>query len=92
MKTYQIALPDEIAAFVDRVLSEKQWDSVDSLIAYALLQVESEMSLDDPADFNSLRNAVQIGIEQADHGELIDGPSVIQRLRDKLNTARKQPT
>jgi hypothetical protein len=92
MKTYQIALPDEIAAFVDRVLNAKQWDSVDQLVAYSLLQVESELALDDSADFESLRQAVQIGIEQADRGELIDGPTVLQRLRDKLEAARKQPS
>ena len=32
MKTYQIALPDEVAAFVDRVLAEKKWDAADAVL------------------------------------------------------------
>ena len=92
MKSYQVTLPDEIAAFVDRVLAERKWDSVDHLVAYALLQVESEPTCDDAAELDALRKAVQVGIDQADRGELIDGPTVMKRLRDKLEAARKQPT
>ena len=92
MKSYQISLPDEIASFVDRVLAEKKWDTIDSFVAYALLQVESELRLEEFHDLDSLRKAVQIGIDQADRGELVDGPTVMKRLRDKLEAARKQPT
>jgi antitoxin ParD1/3/4 len=92
MESYQITLPHEIAAFVDRVLAENQWDSVDNLVAYALLQVESELERDKPIDLDALRKAIQIGIDQADRGEVVDGPSVMKRLREKLVAARKQPT
>lgn len=40
----------------------------------------------------ALRKAVQLGIDQADRGELIDGETTMRRLRDKLEAARKQPT
>ena len=32
-----------------------------------------------------------VGIDQADRGEVVDGPTVMARLRDKLEAARKQP-
>ena len=92
MKTYQITLPDELAAFVERVLADKTWDSADHLFAYALLQTESELKLDNTTDLEALRSAVQIGVDQANRGEFIDGPTVMKRLRDKLQAARKQPT
>ena len=90
MKTYQITLPDEIAAFVDRVLAEKKWDDVDHLVMYALGYVEAELEADADQDIDALRKAVQIGIDQADRGELIDGEIVMKRLRDKLEAARAQ--
>jgi hypothetical protein len=92
MKTYQITLPDDFAAFVDRVLAEKKWDDVDHLVMYALMQVQDELASDADMDIDKLRKAIQIGIDQADRGELIDGEITMKRLRDKLEAARKQPT
>jgi hypothetical protein len=92
MKTYQITLTDEFAAFVDRVLAEKKWDDVDHLVMYALGYVEAELEADAHQDIDALRKAVQIGIDQADRGELVDGEITMKRLRDKLEAARKQPS
>lgn len=92
MKTYQITLPDDFAAFVDRVLAEKKWDDVDHLVMYALMQVQDELASDADVDIDKLRKAIQIGIDQADRGELVDGEITMKRLRDKLEAARKQPT
>jgi Arc/MetJ-type ribon-helix-helix transcriptional regulator len=72
MKSIQVTLPDEIAAFVERVLAEKKWDTVDNLVAYALLQVENELRLDEHTDLDALRKAIQIGIDQADRGEVAE--------------------
>jgi Arc/MetJ-type ribon-helix-helix transcriptional regulator len=70
MKTYQITLPDDFAEFVDRVLAEKKWDDADHLVMYALMQVQDELAADADVDLNKLRKAIQIGIDQADRGEL----------------------
>ena len=32
MKTYQVTLPDEFAAFVDQVLADGKWGTIDDLI------------------------------------------------------------
>jgi Arc/MetJ-type ribon-helix-helix transcriptional regulator len=92
MKTYQITLPDDVAAFVDRVLAEKKWDDVDHLIMYALGSVESELAADADVNIDELRKLVRVGIDQADRGELVDGEITMKRLREKLEAARKQPT
>jgi hypothetical protein len=56
------------------------------------LQVESELERDKYIDLDALRKAIQIGIDHADRGEVVDGPTVMKRPRDKLEAARKQPT
>lgn len=92
MKSFQVTLPDEIAAFVDRVLAEKQWDTVDNLIAYALLLVENELRLDEDTDLDALRKAIQIGVDQADRGEVaeLDMKEVWERAMKRL--AERQET
>ena len=92
MKSFQVTLPDEIAAFVDRFLAEKQWDTVDNLIAYALLLVENELRLDEDTDLDALRKAIQIGVDQADRGEVaeLDMKEVWERAMKRL--AERQET
>ena len=91
MKTYQVTLPDEVAAFVDRVLAEKLFDDFDNLIVCALSSVEAELEIEKCQDIDALRKASQIGIDQLDRGEGVDGEEVMARLRAKLEAARKQP-
>ncbi len=86
MKTYQVTLPDEFAAFVDQMLAAGNWDSADRLFMYGLLRAEDDLDRD-----GGLAEAVQIGIAQADRNELVDGPTTMDRLRTRLLAARKQP-
>jgi Arc/MetJ-type ribon-helix-helix transcriptional regulator len=69
MKTYQITLPDDFAAFVDKALADKQWDDADHLFLYALARVQEELAADADVDVEKLRAAVQVGIDQAERGE-----------------------
>ena len=86
MKTFQVTLPDEFAAFVDRVLAEKKWDTVDDLVAYALMYVQSELAADESMDTEALRKAIQVGIDQADRGEVapLDMAAVWERVQQRL--------
>ena len=91
MKTYQVTLPDEIAAFVDRVLVEKLWDTPDNLFAYGLLQVEAELDADADIDADELRKQIQIGIGQADRGETapLDLDAIWARAQQQLADERE---
>jgi antitoxin ParD1/3/4 len=91
MKTFQVTLPDEVAAFVERILADKQWDALDDLVTAALVRLREDVEAGS-GQSDDLKNAVRIGVEQADRGELSDGPAVLQRMREKLEAARKQPT
>jgi Arc/MetJ-type ribon-helix-helix transcriptional regulator len=90
MKTYQVTLPDEFAAFVDRVLAEKKFDDVSHLFMYALGYVEAELEDEKHTDLGALRKAIQVGIDQADRGELaeLDMNALWARVEKRL--AEKQ--
>lgn len=88
MKTYQITIPDELAALVDRALAEKKWDTLDNLVADALgAELESEID----QDTASLRDAVRVGIEQVgsrrDHGRGDGSEAVARETRGRAEAA-----
>jgi Arc/MetJ-type ribon-helix-helix transcriptional regulator len=89
MKTYTITLPDEVAEMADRAIASKRFESMDHLVLYAVAQVESELNLDAVADQEALRREIQIGIDQADRGEMTDGPEFMAGLISKLRAARQ---
>jgi antitoxin ParD1/3/4 len=41
--------------------------------------------------FKELQQEIQIGIEAAERGEVVDAEEVFQRLREKLSTAKADP-
>jgi Arc/MetJ-type ribon-helix-helix transcriptional regulator len=86
MKTYQITLPDEFAAFVDRMIAEGKFDSVDHLVLYAVAQVEDEIRLDDETDKEGLRKEIQKGIDQSKRGEVapLDMAAIWAQVEERL--------
>ena len=90
MKTYQITLPDEFAAFVDRMIAERKFDDLDHLFLYAIAQVEDEERQDASIDQEWLKKEIQKGIDSANRGELVDGPTVMARLRAKFDASKAQ--
>jgi predicted transcriptional regulator len=95
MKTYQVTLPDEFAAFVDRMIAEKQWETVDQIMIAGLSYVQSDLEAVSELDQAWLKAEIQKGIDSADRGELIDGPTFMAGLMDRLRqktVAAAQPT
>jgi Arc/MetJ-type ribon-helix-helix transcriptional regulator len=88
MKTYQVTLPDEFAAFVDRMIAEWKWESVDYVVMAALARLMTEMDHDDTAGQEWLKKEIQKGIDSLDRGEGVEGPTVMARLRTKLDAAK----
>jgi len=86
MKTYQVTLPDEVAAFVESVIGEKQWDCVSDLVMYGLLRVQDELRADADIDQEALRKAIQIGVDQSSRGETapLDMAAVWERAMKRL--------
>jgi len=88
MKTYQVTLPDEFTPLIDELLGPGGWESFDDLVMNGLLRSLEDIRFREP---EWMKQAVQLGAEQADRGEAVDGPSTIERLRRRLLDAQKQP-
>ncbi|MFO0851733.1 MAG: hypothetical protein U0871_24690 [Gemmataceae bacterium] len=91
MKTYQVTLPDEFAAFVDRMIAEKKWETADNLLLYGVALVQNEIESESDEDVERLRALLQPAIDSLDRGEGVDGDAVFAQLLAKLEAARKQP-
>ena len=89
MKTYQITLTDEFAAFVDQMTAEGQWGSVDYLVMAGLATGLDGLALEVSFDQEWLKKEIQKGIDTADRGELLYGLTIMARLRAKHNAAVK---
>jgi putative addiction module CopG family antidote len=93
MKTYQITLPDEFAAFVDRMIAERKWESADEVVMAALSRLMDEVDeVLDPDEIEWLKKEIQKGIDSADRGELapLDMDAIRKRVEAQL-ASEKEP-
>lgn len=94
MKMYQVSLPDEFAAFVDRAVAEGKFDSIDHLVLYAVAQVEDELRLDEAMtdeERDALQKAIRIGIDQSNRGQVapLDMAALRERVKARLASEQK---
>jgi len=91
MKTYQLTLPDEFAEVVDRLVEEGKFEDVDHLVLHAISRVEDDARADSETDDEELRRKLQLGIDQLDRGERIDGPQFMDELISELLQRATKP-
>jgi antitoxin ParD1/3/4 len=77
--------PEFERAVLDRVASG-QYESTDDVL-YACVSALEDFESRPHDDLERLRAALQIGIEQADRGELVPGEEAYSRIREKLDRA-----
>lgn len=78
-----ISLTSDLEKLIQAKVESGQYLSASEVVSEALYLLKErdqirEMRLEE------LRKEVQIGIDQADRGELLDGPEVFEKLRDKV--------
>jgi Arc/MetJ-type ribon-helix-helix transcriptional regulator len=82
----QVSLPAEVAEFAKGLVDGREFVSLDDVIVQALYQfrpiVETERR-----ELERLRAEVQVGIEAADRGECVDGPSFMRELIERSRRA-----
>jgi hypothetical protein len=84
MNSWTITLPAELAEFVNEQLACKAWDSVDLLFAAAVAALQSNLEWEDSLDQDQLREQLQHAVDQADRGEMVDGPKFMAQLRERI--------
>ena len=90
MKTYQVTLPDESAALVEKMLQDGPWESIDELFLNSIgtlqedVLIEEEMNL----DYDEVRRKLQEGMNSLEKGDMIDGEEYFADLVSRLESKK----
>lgn len=78
-----VALPEDLEAFVRQRVASGRFASASDVVQEALTLLERR-ERDRDAALDEIRREIQLGIEQADAGQLRDGEEVFAEIREKL--------
>ena len=78
-----VSLTPELEQLIHTKVESGLYLSASEVVREALRLLE-ERDRVNMMKLEELRRAIQIGIDQADRGELLDGPEVIAKLRTKV--------
>ncbi len=87
MKTITVTLPDELVRHLEQRVASGEFDSFDDALAYVAAwsipytgsnRITAETTIDE------LRAMLQVGIDQADRGEVVDGEEAMDALERRM--------
>jgi antitoxin ParD1/3/4 len=82
-----VSLTPELEQLIHKKVESGLYLSASEVVREALRLLEERDRLN-AMKLEELRKEVQIGIDQANRGELLDGPQVFEKLRTKVRTKR----
>lgn len=82
-----VSLPEALNAFVRKLVVSGRFASASDVVQEALTQLERREH-DRDAALDEIRREIQLGIDQADAGQLRDGPTVFAEIRKNRRPAR----
>jgi antitoxin ParD1/3/4 len=80
-----VSLTPELEQLIHKKVESGLYLSASEVVREALRLLE-ERDRVTAMKHEELRKEIQIGIDQADRGELLDGPQVFEKLRTKVRT------
>ncbi len=83
-----VSLTPELEQLIHKKVESGLYLSASEVVREALRLLEERDRLN-ALKLEELRKEIQVGIDQADRGELLDGPEVFAKLRKKVGTATK---
>ena len=86
-----IPLTPELEQFVHRKVESGLYPSAGEVVREALRLLDERDRLEE-LRVDALRADLMVGIEQADRGELLDGPAVFDRVRERLRAKAGGPS
>ena len=78
-----VSLTPELEELIHTKVASGRYLSASEVVREALRLLVERDSLN-ATKFKQLQEAIQVGIDQADRGELVDGPAVFAELRTKV--------
>ena len=82
-----VSLTPELELLIHKKVESGLYLSASEVVREALRLLEERDRLN-AMKFEELRKEIQIGLDQADRGELVDGPQVFTKLRAKVRANR----
>lgn len=80
-----VSLTPELEQLIHKKVETGLYLSASEVVREALRLLEERDKLQ-AMRFEELRREIQVGIDQADRGELLEGPEVFEKLRTKVRT------
>jgi antitoxin ParD1/3/4 len=80
--TMSLRIPPEFERAVMERVESGQYPDAESVLMAMVAALDREAS-DEAERLDTLRREIQVGIDQADRGEVIDGPTAYARLRER---------
>lgn len=85
----EIALTPEVEQYIQEKISSGQYASA-SEVLLASIKLLQDIEQTYQGRYQALRDEVNIGIEAADRGEVVDADTVFAQLEERLNQKRNQ--
>jgi antitoxin ParD1/3/4 len=86
--TVNISLGPEYAQLIQVQLERGQFSSAEDVVGHALQLLDNEQEYD-PLWLEETREKIAIGLAQIENGQVLDGKTVIEGLRAKVQAARE---
>ena len=87
MKTITVSLPDRLVTHLEERVAAGEFESLDEALAYAGASIvpytgANRITAETTAD--ELRAMLQIGVDQAERGQVVDGEEAMEKLRMRM--------
>lgn len=84
-----ISMTPKLEKFVNRKIASGEFGSASEVIQEAL-RLMDKIEREEKKKLEELRREIQIGIDEADRGELLDAKEVLREIREDFGTAGRQ--
>jgi antitoxin ParD1/3/4 len=78
-----LRFPEYLQVYVDDMLANGSYDTVYDLIVDAI-SIHRDAELTRRRKYEELKKEIQIGLDQLDRGEVVDGPQTFDRILAEL--------
>ncbi len=87
----EISMTPQLEKFVNRKVASGEFGSVSDVIHEAL-RLMDEVEKDRELELEELRREIQIGIDEADRGDLLDVDGAMHELIEKYRPSKESPS
>ena len=87
MKTITVSLPDQLVSHLEQRVASGEFDSLDDALSFAgasIVPYTGSNRITSETTIEDLRAMLQVGIDQAERGQVIEGEEAMENLRVRM--------